>query len=325
MHQACVLPAGESICIVTGGTRNGRWPSSFSTARTGQARTDKLDVEMKRIFLLLSITVLLVSGAVGQEPEARIGPSRFPTFARRYTIKGDGFSVLLPSRPAITTSKVSQRNGKERTKRFLTITVDSVVYSIEIFENLKHKQTLEEFIAESNGSIQSAPATERKLIVDGFPGKEYSSQTKTTTAVMQFLATEDRLFRFAAIGPAAAAPVINDFLSSIKLGEKTDGIDLSEPSLEIDKSGIIYIGKDVDVKARLQRKPEPAYTEKARHNKVEGTVIIKAVLSKTGRVENIEVVASLPYGLTEQAIKAARQIRFIPAVKDGKAVSMWIQ
>ena len=198
--------------------------------------------------------------------------------------------------------------------------MDSVVYSIEIFENLKQKQTLEEFIAESNASVQYDPATERKLIIDGFPGKEYSAQTKTTTTLMQFLATEDRLFRFAAIGPAAAAPVINDFLSSIKLGEKTDGIDVSEPSLEIDTSGNIYKGRDVDVKARLQTKPEPAYTEKARHNKVEGTVIIKAVLSKTGRVENIQVVASLPfYGLTEQAIKAAQRSDFIPAVKNGKA------
>ena len=278
---------------------------------------------MKRILLLMSITVVLVSGAVCQEPEGPIGPTRFPMFSRRYTVKGDGFSVLLPSRPAITTSKVSRRGGKDRTKHFLTITRDSVVYSIEIFENLKPKQTLEEFIAESN--VQYDPATERKLIVDGFPGKEYSAQTKTTTTVMQFLATEDRLFRFAAIGPAAAAPNINDFLSSIKLGEKTDGIDVSDAPLERDSSGNIYKGRDVDVKARFVAMPEPPYTEKARHNKVEGTVVLKAVLSKTGHVENIQVVASLPDGLTEQAIKAARKIRFIPAAKDGKAVSMWIQ
>ena len=142
---------------------------------------------------------------------------------------------------------------------------------------------------------------------------------------MQFLATEDRLFRFAAIGPITAAPLINDFLFSIKLGEKTEGIDVSESPLEPDTSGNIYIGRDVDVKARLLTRPEPAYTEKAHHNKVEGVVILKAVLSNTGRVENIHVFASLPDGLTEQAINAARKIKFVPAVKDGKSVSMWIQ
>ena len=97
---------------------------------------------MKRILLLLSIMVMLVSGAVCQEPEGPIGPTHFPMYSHRYTVRGDGFSVLLPSCPAITTSKVSRKDGKERTKRFLTITRDNVIYGIEIFENPKHKQTL---------------------------------------------------------------------------------------------------------------------------------------------------------------------------------------
>lgn len=281
---------------------------------------------MKRILLLLLVPVVLVGGAVCQEPEAGNGPPRLPTFSSRYTDKGDGFSVLLPSHPAITTSKVSGKNGKERTKRLLTVTMNSVVYSIEVFENLKPGQPLEEFIAENKVSFQYDPATERNLTVDGFPGKEYSSQTKTTTTVVQFLATEDRLFRFAATGPTAAAPVIKDFFSSIKLGEeKIGGIAVSESSVGSDTREKIYVGREVDVKARLLRKPEPSYTKDARDNKVEGTVILKVVLSKAGRVENIWVFTRLPYGLTEQAIKAARQIRFVPAMKDGKAVSMWIQ
>jgi hypothetical protein len=34
---------------------------------------------------------------------------------------------------------------------------------------------------------------------------------------------------------------------------------------------------------------------------------------------------SLPYGLTEAAIAAARQIKFEPATLDGKPVSMFMQ
>jgi len=165
----------------------------------------------------------------------------------------------------------------------------------------------------------------RNLTVDDFPGKEYSSQTETTTTVVQFFATEDRLFRFAATGPAAAAPVIKDFFTSIRLQIYTGGMDVSKSSVGSDTGEKIYTGRDVDVKARLLTKPEPAYTKDARDNKVEGTVVLTAVLSKTGRVENIQVFASLPYGLTEQAIKAARKIKFVPAMKEGKAVSMRIQ
>jgi len=34
---------------------------------------------------------------------------------------------------------------------------------------------------------------------------------------------------------------------------------------------------------------------------------------------------TLPFGLTEQAIAAARQIKFVPAVKDGRPVSVFMQ
>ena len=162
--------------------------------------------------------------------------------------------------------------------------MNSVVYSIEIYENLKPVQSLEEFIAESYASSQYDAATERNLTVDGFPGKEYSSHTKAPTTVVQFFATEDRLLRFAATGPASAAPVIIDFFSSIKLG-KTDGIDVYESCLQSDTGEKNYLGRDVDVKARLLTKPEPNYRKDAWDNKVEGTVVLLAILSKTGRVE----------------------------------------
>lgn len=40
---------------------------------------------------------------------------------------------------------------------------------------------------------------------------------------------------------------------------------------------------------------------------------------------NIRPVSSLPHGLTEQAIAAARQIKFTPALKDGRPVSRQVQ
>jgi TonB family protein len=83
--------------------------------------------------------------------------------------------------------------------------------------------------------------------------------------------------------------------------------------------------KDVSQKARIIARPEPQYTEEARKNQVSGTVVLRAVLSSSGQVTNIRAVSGLPYGLTEKAIAAARQIRFTPASKDGHAVSQYIQ
>lgn len=87
----------------------------------------------------------------------------------------------------------------------------------------------------------------------------------------------------------------------------------------------IFTGKDVTSKARLISKPEPQYTEDARKNQVTGTVVLKVVFASNGSVTNIRTVSGLPYGLTERAIAAARQIKFVPATKDGHQVSMWMQ
>jgi len=87
----------------------------------------------------------------------------------------------------------------------------------------------------------------------------------------------------------------------------------------------IYSGKEVTSKARVLSKPEPQYTEEARKNQVTGTVVLRAVFTAGGQVTNIRSVSGLPYGLTERAIAAARQIKFSPATKDGHAVSMYIQ
>ncbi len=87
----------------------------------------------------------------------------------------------------------------------------------------------------------------------------------------------------------------------------------------------IFTGKDVTSKARLLSKPEPQYTEDARKNQIVGTVVLKVVFASSGQVTNIRTVSGLPYGLTERAIAAARQIKFVPATKDGHQVSMWMQ
>lgn len=78
-------------------------------------------------------------------------------------------------------------------------------------------------------------------------------------------------------------------------------------------------------RARVLAKPEPQYTEEARRNQIMGTVVLRVVFSRFGEVTNIRAVQSLPFGLTEKAIVAARQIRFSPATKDGHPVSVYMQ
>jgi TonB family protein len=64
------------------------------------------------------------------------------------------------------------------------------------------------------------------------------------------------------------------------------------------------------------------YTEYARQNRVEGTVVLSVVFRVDGAITDIKVVRGLPDGLTEKAIEAAKAIRFEPAVQNGTPVSV---
>jgi len=87
----------------------------------------------------------------------------------------------------------------------------------------------------------------------------------------------------------------------------------------------IFRGPEVEQRARLISKPEPQYSEEARRNQITGTVMLRVVFSRTGQVEQIRAIQTLPFGLTERAIAAARGIKFVPAMKGGRAVSMYMQ
>src|SRR6185436_13867370 len=90
-------------------------------------------------------------------------------------------------------------------------------------------------------------------------------------------------------------------------------------------SSKIFRGSEVDQKPRILSKPEPSYTEEARKNQINGTVVLRVVFSSGGTVTNVQAVSGLPNGLTERAIAAARQIKFVPATKDGRPVSTWME
>jgi TonB family protein len=87
----------------------------------------------------------------------------------------------------------------------------------------------------------------------------------------------------------------------------------------------ILTGAQVEQRARLLLKPEPKYTEEARRNQITGTVMLRVVFSSTGEVVQIRAVRTLPFGLTERAIAAAREIKFVPAIKGGRPVSVFMQ
>jgi TonB family protein len=89
------------------------------------------------------------------------------------------------------------------------------------------------------------------------------------------------------------------------------------------ESRTVFGSGEVQVRARLYYAPAAAYPDQARAAKGKGEVRLRLVLAADGTVKNIFPMKPLPHGLTEAAIDAARQIKFMPAVRDGLPVSQF--
>ncbi len=67
-------------------------------------------------------------------------------------------------------------------------------------------------------------------------------------------------------------------------------------------------------------KPRPEYTAEGRRLKVEGDVVLEMVFLANGSIQVNRVVSGLGHGLDEAATRAAQQIKFKPAKREGQPV-----
>lgn len=73
--------------------------------------------------------------------------------------------------------------------------------------------------------------------------------------------------------------------------------------------------------ARLIKKVQPAYPEKARNERLSGTVKIHAIIGKDGRISQINGVRGF-CSLAESAVAAVRQWRYSPTLFNGQPVEV---
>ncbi len=89
--------------------------------------------------------------------------------------------------------------------------------------------------------------------------------------------------------------------------------------------GPVFSSREVSRRATITARPNPEMTKEALEHGVHGRVVLEAVLCRTSRVTDLQVLVSLPYGMTEKAVEAVRQMKFIPAEKDWHTVSQRIR
>ena len=84
----------------------------------------------------------------------------------------------------------------------------------------------------------------------------------------------------------------------------------------------VRVGGNVKAPVAVLR-VDPIYTEVARRARVEGIVIIEAVIDRQGNVTEARVLKPLPLGLDAAALNAVKQWKFRPGTLDGQPVPVY--
>lgn len=100
------------------------------------------------------------------------------------------------------------------------------------------------------------------------------------------------------------------------------GIPEAPPGPGGPQSGPLQVGGGVSAPEKIYA-PQPKYSEEARKARIQGAVILQAVIDALGNVRDVTVLKGLSMGLTESALDTVREWRFKPATLNGEPVAVY--
>jgi protein TonB len=84
---------------------------------------------------------------------------------------------------------------------------------------------------------------------------------------------------------------------------------------------VLKVGGDVKEPVLVTR-VQPTYPEEARKNRIQGRVVLEAVIDTKGNVTTVGAIESPDPLLTDAAIEAVKQWAYKPATNNGKPVKV---
>lgn len=158
---------------------------------------------------------------------------------------------------------------------------------------------------------QAAQWLASQLNVDSFLVGFLATKNDQVSVGIQFVrvATGNEIAEFTATGPLSNAM-------------KTRLDTIVGPKHEIDLNHLVLQKGTIP---KCVRCPSPRYSRDASDARIEGTVVLSALIGLDGRARDITVTKSVPYGLTGEAIQAVKSWVFVPGKSaDGKQLEVEI-
>lgn len=160
-----------------------------------------------------------------------------------------------------------------------------------------------------------------------------------------FMKTKARAYLFHAVSEDRSSSAADRFIGSVKIQEKklsqlkapavpaqtADDEPISIPKRDptLGPPGAVFGGGPAPPdpatlpthNVMIQKKPRASYTDAARTYNIQGTIMLRVTFLADGTIGDVTPVSRIPFGLTNQAIAAARTIKFEPARREGIAYS----
>lgn len=233
---------------------------------------------------------------------------------------GEEFSVAFPQTPRITVGRrfFGDRQGRDKFRLYVVFTAETL-FMVESYESDQPKDAGRILVSSRRGLSSLA-----SIELDGFKGKEFTQDVAGLSFKGRYFSTHKHFYIVETAKRGSYDPAMDQFLNSFSLDSNDARIPVDlAPNPDAANEEVID-PRTASSKAIILCKLPASYTDAARAHSIRGTVVLSAVLRATGDVGDIKVQAGLPEGLSEQSIEATKGIIFVPALKEGKAVSQRI-
>lgn len=112
------------------------------------------------------------------------------------------------------------------------------------------------------------------------------------------------------------------FSTAQKDSTQVDNKNLEETTFIVVEQMPEYPGGNLELRKHIAMNME--YPQQALSNGITGTIYVRFIVSKTGNVENIEIVRGIDPLLNNEAIRVIKTLKqFKPGMQGGKPVNVW--
>lgn len=98
----------------------------------------------------------------------------------------------------------------------------------------------------------------------------------------------------------------------------------TEPQAEKSDEDKIYSSKEVDVQAKFTKRVTKFPSGHQKGCPTNGTVRVRAVLHKSGKVTEATIIKGLGCNYDKDAVELVLKLKFVPAMKNGQPVSQYV-